>query len=32
LAVNLPGFQNFWQYTPCPVCCPAMACLPHWCC
>jgi len=31
LAVNLPGFRNVWQYTQCPVCYPAMACLPHWC-
>jgi len=21
-----------WQNTPCTVCCPAMDCLPHWCC
>jgi len=30
--VNLSGFRNVWPITPCPVCCPAMACLPHWCC
>ena len=32
LEVNLAGFRNVWRNTPCPVCHPAMACLPHWCC
>jgi len=31
-AVNLTGFRNVWQNTPCTVCHPAAACLPHWCC
>jgi len=30
--VNLAGFRNVLQNTPYPVCHPAMACLPHWCC
>jgi len=32
LAVNLAGFRDVGQNTPCPVCHPAMACLPYWCC
>ena len=30
--MNLTGFRNVWQNTPCTVCRPATACLPHWCC
>jgi len=30
--MNLAGLRNVWQNTPCPICHPAVACLPHWCC
>jgi len=30
--IILQDFVFVWQKTPCPVCHPAMACLPHWSC
>jgi len=30
--MNLAGFRNCWQNTPCTVCHPAMDCIPHLCC
>jgi len=32
LFVIWQDFAIVWQNTPCTVCHPAMACLPHWCC